>query len=275
MTNHFYCHSLYNNNNMPKVATYNVNYSRRATEPFYGAFMWKNRKEHVYNLIKEINADVWFIQELLGDQVEEFRNHFSDYLWYFEPQKSRGGVTSIGIGLKKSFLVSKKEVEFLEYDFRRKIDGAQNVVGALVDDTMFWSVHMPMSGEIQAKMISKFAKHIDGIPAAERLVLGGDFNSFPDGYGFTAIPRINAACRTYTGTECAVNESDGLLAVKTFYSYPFDPIPKSAQKSIGKLDHIFVRGYEASGATVWDRCIEKTTFRPSDHLPLSVNLQPV
>lgn len=87
--------------------------------------------------------------------------------------------------------------------------------------------------------------------------------------------RMNGICGTYSVSEFAVNESDGLYARHSFKPYPYDVVPKEAQKMIGKIDHILVKNLilkENTNVIVHDTVIPGTMINPSDHYPLNVEL---
>ncbi len=255
-----------------KVATYNANYSRRATEPLYGAYQWEQRCEGIYELIEEIDADVLLIQEIHGDYLDAFKARLSAYQWHFVYQNSRGGICNIGIGCKH------EKVMFGHYDFSHHDGGNEVVVFAQIEDTLYASIHFPMKQECRESMARCFdaALKCQSItPSWSKLVIGGDFNSFPKNYGYTEMPLMNSVCGTYSATEFAVNDSDGEYATSSFEPYPYDCVPPSGLKAVGKLDHILVKGYETLSATVYDTHLPHRNIAPSDHFPVVVELVPI
>src|ERR1700677_5134891 len=63
--------------------TYNVNYSRRATNE-YAQYSWDNRRNDIYELIQEENPNIVFLQEILTKNQQEVQTSLSDYQWHFE-----------------------------------------------------------------------------------------------------------------------------------------------------------------------------------------------
>lgn len=49
-----------------KFCTYNINYSRRAIGE-YEKYNFNNRKQHIYQFLAMLNADVLHIQEIHND----------------------------------------------------------------------------------------------------------------------------------------------------------------------------------------------------------------
>lgn len=252
-----------------EVTTYNVNFSRRAVDG-YEAFQWKNRSEEVYRKLLGTESDVLFIQEVHKDYLKEFVNRMNMYEWYFKPQNSRGSVTNIGVGVLKKHCL---EPEFFDFNFNVFNEKCEMVVGAHIPmiDAVFISIHFPTNEQGRKDMVHNFSKCLPkDCTDKTKLVVGGDFNAFPDRWGYTQIPLLNSLLGTYSATETAVNLSDGKLAIKSFSPYPYDYVPPEALALYGKLDHILVRGWDFEAAVVDDRLMEKKNWRASDHFPVTV-----
>lgn len=84
--------------------------------------------------------------------------------------------------------------------------------------------------------------------------------------------RPNYHLETYSASEFATNESDGKLALKSFYPYPYDYVPEEALALRGKLDHILVHVFMTESCKVIDRNIEGRNWKPSDHMPIVAEL---
>lgn len=262
-----------------KVSTYNINYSRRADGDF-GAYHLDKRSKYVYDLMNKVGATVWCVQEVHQDYIDEFTRTLSDKQWHFQPQNSRGGkLTSIGIGIERSLPsvdthYDISDIEWVSFNFNQYHPVGEIVVGCLIKSlqTLIVSVHFPMDLDARKSMVDNFDEFLK-LHTYTHLVICGDFNSFPNGWGYQQIPRLNAKCCTYSASEFAVHSSNGSYAKHSFTPYPYDVVPKDALKMIGKLDHILVKNlYAETAVLVHDDLIPNTMISPSDHYPMSIEL---
>lgn len=260
-----------------KIMTYNINYSRRASsENGWGFYEWSKRAPTIYQIIKSHNPDILMIQELHNDYVIEFQQTLNDYNWFITKQNSRGGITNIAIGAKNTL----DNLEFGEYNFNQynNDDENENGIGNIFNlentaycihrptETLFLSIHFPMEladrkkfSDVLQNLTNKF----------QCVIIGGDFNSFPNMWGYQQIIKINGHCGTHSLSEFALYKSDGSFATKSFIPYPYDFVPKNALNMIGKLDHILGKNVVlVENAIVDDSCIEGTNIIPSDHMPI-------
>ena len=248
---------------------------------------WNHRSKYVYETIKRIDADIMMIQEVHKSNVNEFISTLDMYTWYFVSQNSRDGITNIGIGYKKDKF-DPSSVSFSSVNFNQYKDGNEVVVFAQIEDDLFCSVHFPTNKNNRESMASHFEDVLKNFNA-KRIVIAGDFNSFPVTYGYHQIPILNSSCGTYSATEYACFDSKSLIntndiffesntltndlyAEKSFEPYPFDYVSPSTLKLIGKLDHILVKGYTVKKAAVYDHFIKGTLIHPSDHFPVAIIL---
>lgn len=261
-----------------KIATYNVNYSRRPEENKnkYGIFHWNERSEHVYDLMDLISPAIWAVTEVHQPCTENFIERMNRYYWFFTPQNSREGkLTNIGIGFEKiSF--SENDLEFFNYNFNQFNDGNENTACCYVKtlDMLVISIHFPTKLENRKNMVENFPKLL-GTRKYSKLIIMGDFNSFPDIWGYQQMITLNGLCGTYSVSEFAINQSDGKYAKHSFEPYGYDVVPKKSLKMIGKLDHILVKGFVPTDnflPIMHDTYMPGTNIHPSDHLPISVVL---
>ncbi len=256
------------------VGTYNINYSRRADGDF-GAYHWSNRSKYVYELMKKINASFWCIQEIHQDNIDEFTETMKDHHWHIQPQNSRGGkLTSIAIGVNKEHDLS--DIEWITYNFNQHHQLGEVVVGCIIKSLQMLvvSVHFPMDLDARKSMVEQF-KNFLKLYTYDSLIITGDFNSFPDGWGYNQIPLLNALCSTYSASEYAVYKSTNVYAKHSFNPYPYDVVPETSLKMVGKLDHMLVKKLYVKPNTsviVHDDYIPNTMINPSDHYPMSVTL---
>ena len=254
--------------------TYNINYSRRAVEE-YAQYSWENRRGDVYKLIQSTESDVIFLQEVLSKNQDEVQASLSEHKWYFEPTNSRDGVCCNGIGIKRSFLPQEEPREF-SFNFNRFEKSAEKVMGVLIGDLCLLNAHCPMEEKGRMAMASNF-NHCLPNDREYRVIIAGDFNSFPDVRGQEQVETISTVTGAVRVSDLAIAESSKELAIRSFKAYPYDVVPEGALKLAGKLDHIFVKGLKLADKTtpiVLDaKIVEGMDFAPSDHYPIKAVLQ--
>ncbi len=135
--------------------------------------------------------------------------------------------------------------------------------------------HCPMEEKGRMTMASNFDQCLPS-DRVFRLIIAGDFNSFPDGRGPEQIETIQKVTGTVCISDFALSEFSGEIATRSFKAYPYDVVPEEALKMQGKLDHIFVKGLRVADNTVPlvldARTVEGKDFSPSDHYPITVAL---
>lgn len=253
--------------------TYNVNYSRRATGE-YSQYSWENRSEAVYQLIQGSHSNIVFLQEILTQNREEVEKNLSDYQWHFESTNAREGVCCNGIGIKKDFLPDLEQQKF-SYNFNQFEKSAEKVLGLTIGDLCLLNVHCPMEEKGRMAMAANL-NHSLPSDKAYRVIIAGDFNSFPDCNGAEQVETLQKVTETVRISDFAISESSGEIATRSFKAYPYDIVPEEALKMPGKLDHIFVRGIkivDQTTPTVLDgRTVEGKDISPSDHYPIIASL---
>lgn len=251
--------------------TYNVNYSRRATDE-YEEYSWESRRNDVYKLIRDANSNIVFLQEILTKNQEEVQSTLSDYKWHFETTNSRDGVCCNGIGIKHEFLPEIEQEKF-SYNFNQFEKTAEKILGLKLGDLCLINAHVCMDEKGRMATAENFDKCLPS-DKNYRVIIAGDFNSFPDAKGQEQIKRISEVTDTVCISDSAISESSGDIATHSFKAYPYDEIPKHGLP--GKLDHIFVKGFKLADNThpqVLDgRTVEGKSFAPSDHYPITATL---
>ncbi|BCS82743.1 hypothetical protein QLL95_gp0254 [Cotonvirus japonicus] len=262
--------------NQFKVCTYNVNFSRRTIGQFE-EYHWTSRSAAIYDQMQKINADIWCIQEIHQDNVDEFITTMSDFHWFMEKNNPMPGkITNIGIGIRKNF--DRSDIEAASYNFNQYHNGGENFIYCKIKsiNTVIVSVHFPMNLDARKATVYNFDKLLEKLDY-EHLIITGDFNSFPDLWGYQQIPELNKICGTYSASEFAVNESDGMYARRSFRAYPYDVVPAKCLKMTGKLDHILVKNLsiaENTDVIVHENSyVKSTSITPSDHFPVSAILK--
>lgn len=246
------------------VATYNINHSRRAVHG-YAAFSWAARWKDVVSQIHMLQADCLLLQEIPCDALADLEEHFKgvSYAWFHKNEPERGGnFTSMAIGVKKG-------------------DGSVEVFPTAPGLSVFWKAkglvvstqHFPMRLEERMQHVEQLAEVLTTKRTDDPWIIGGDFNSFPDGSGDKQMLALNAKLGTYSASEFAVSKTSGQLALKSFRPYPYDFVPPEALEMPGKLDHVLARGIVATGAVVHDEARPNHNWTPSDHYPVVVNFQ--
>lgn len=253
--------------------TYNVNYSRRAIDE-YVQYSWENRRNDVYKLIKGVGPTIIFLQEILTKNTEEVQTHLSDYQWHFETTNSRDGVCCNGIGIKLSFQPDVEQQKF-SYNFNKIEKTAEKVLGLVIGDLCLINVHFPMEEKGRLAMAANLQECLSS-DKSYRIIIAGDFNSFPDCKGPEQIETIRKVTETTRISDLALSETSKEIATRSFKPYPYDFVPQEALEMPGKLDHIFVKGFRITDETtplVLDLTkVEGWDFTPSDHYPIKATL---
>ncbi len=250
--------------------TYNVNHSRRAVDE-YAKYGWENRSSDVYKVIIIENPTVVFLQEVLSSNMSEVQAKLSQWEWHFESTNSRDGVCCNAIGVKPSFLTREKREKFT-FNFNTLEQTAEKVLGLVIGDICLLNVHCPMAEKGRFAMAQNLDKCFP-IDNQYRMIIAGDFNSFPDGKGPEQLEIVRKVTETDRVSDEALSEETKEIATRSFKPYPYDKVPEEALKMSGKLDHIFIKGFQAINSTVIDSpTVQGENFSPSDHYPLKVTL---
>jgi len=223
--------------NIKKVATYNVCHSRRATNEY----TWGNRVDHIVKLIKRINADVLCVQEIPQEKSLEFIQMNDQYHWFIQPQNSRGGkFTNIGICVSKKIAIN--DIECVAHNFNQYHQECEMAVGCIIKSIsmLVVSVHFPMELSGRKSMVKNFPIFLEKYKY-DKLIICGDFNCFPDSWGYQQMPMMNAISNTYPISQYSVLESTQKFAEHSFVPYPYDIISPEAL-NIGTLDAILCKG---------------------------------
>lgn len=253
--------------------TWNVNYSRRAMNE-YAKYSWENRRNDVYKVIQSANPAIIFLQEVLSENQQEVQVNLSQYQWHFESTNSRDGVCCNAIGIAKSFLPGAKQEKF-SYNFNQFEKTAEKVLGLTIGELCLINVHCPMEVKGRFAMAESMSKCFPTDKTC-RVIIAGDFNSFPDGKGPEQLEAMRKVTETIAISDLAISEVSKKVATHSFKPYPYDIVPKEALTMSGKLDHIFVKGFNIANDTVplvMDaQSVKGEDFSPSDHYPIKVTL---
>lgn len=253
--------------------TYNINYSRRAVGEVYGQYSWENRRSDVYKLIGS-DKSIVFLQEILTKNMGDVETSLSDYQWHFEPTNARNGVCCNGIGINKAFMPGVEQKKFA-YNFNQFDKTAEKVMGVTLGNICLLNAHFPMEESGRMAMAENFDRCLPS-DKEYRLIIAGDFNAFPDCKGPEQIETIRKVTGTVRISDYALSESTGEIATRSFEAYPYDEVPEEALKLIGKLDHIYLKGFKVVEGTtplVLDaRKVAGKDFSPSDLYPIIITL---
>ena len=247
-----------------KVATYNINFSRRAK----GENEKYSIKYRIDGIIKSLKEnDIILIQELHDSQLNHFTTKMGEYEWYFGKQNSRNRVCNIGIGIIKGKYSS---LTFNEENFNKYLDGNENVITCYIKDidTLICNIHFPCGLKYRKSMVEYFPTMLSKY-GYNKLIIGGDFNSYPDIWGYEQMLKMNSLCGTYSGSEYCLK--NGVICKKSFKGYPYDLVPES-DKLFGKIDHFLIKGYGTTKCTAHENYCEKLGMNLSDHFLIKIEL---
>jgi len=248
---------------MQKVVSYNINHSRRTADGPYEAFDWKHRKTDVLNLLTRLSGAIMLIQEIPVEYVEEFKKQYPAYNWWHMNEPGRdGNFTAMAVGV-----INTLPAEFV----------ANTSCGVWIKsgDMMIGCIHFPMFVDKRMAAVDEIIKFRNSHADVKQWIIGGDFNSFPDGRGPEQMIRLNAGIGSYSATEFAISRTTGNIALKSFAPYPYDYVPEAALRLYGKLDHILLIGIIGSDAMVEDVNRPNHNWAPSDHFPITVEVSPI
>jgi len=247
-----------------RLITYNINYSRRATGAFE-SYSLENREKDIFKVIKKTQPTIILLQEVFNKT--SLMKKFKDYEWVFESDVSRP-ICCNAIGVNRHFLIGKEcRIFTFNYSFIEK--SAEKALGIIIDKTAIVNVHFPMTTEGRFAMAEHFTECFPKDSTFTKIIIAGDFNSFPDLRGAEQMEII----KKMTGTEIVSDNAKSMktfgFALKSFYPYPYDEVPEETLKIPGKLDHILVKGYTCHEIYVLDdEKVEGKDFAPSDHFPI-------
>lgn len=263
------------------VTTWNVHYDERGIKPRYGAFSWTNRVQSIIEEISRIDSDIVLLQEVPTYDNQTIRRGLPAYRWQFLAVNARSGKWNLAIAVKPntgSKLTPNDNIsidpEFSEYDFNKVGRHCEKVLFCQIGNLLIACVHMPKGPLGRKSMSEHFHKVLEKFKYT-RLIIGGDFNSLPYDEGYKHMVTMNAVCGTYSATEFALNESNNLLATKSYVPYPYNVVNKKYLKLQGKLDHILARYLVAESPIVHDNTtIPRTNAYLSEHFAITVTFKP-
>jgi endonuclease/exonuclease/phosphatase family metal-dependent hydrolase len=150
------------------------------------------------------------------------------------------------------------------------------IVGCIIKsiNMLIVSVHFPMELDGRKSMVKNFPIFL-GKYKYDKLMICGDFNCFPDNWGYQQIPLMNAMCGTYSISQYSVSESTKKFTEHSFVPYPYDVVPKEALELVGTLDVMLARGIylaKEGNMIAHDEFMESTNIHPSDHFCMSVDI---
>ncbi|MCO4793997.1 MAG: endonuclease/exonuclease/phosphatase family protein [Bacteriovoracaceae bacterium] len=220
--------------------------------------------ENIRELLRETEADILFLQEVVGENLTHAKNHenwpssgqyefLADEVWDFQAYGKNAVWTDRHHG---NAILSKFKIESFEnldltvnkFEFRGLLHAVINVEGKKVD---LFNVHLNLLHRhriIQVeKIIERALSHLQG----ESLILCGDFNDWGG--------RVSRLLEDQIGLDEAFLSANGTHA-KTFPSF-FPILP---------LDRVYYRGASLINCEV----LKSPHFRfMSDHLPVLAEIE--
>jgi endonuclease/exonuclease/phosphatase family metal-dependent hydrolase len=250
------------------VMTYNVRYDN----PDDDVNAWPNRKEKVFEVIKQSKPEILGVQEALYHQLEDIHAHFPQYQYVGKGRDDgqiKGEYSAIFYDTLR-FSVTSSNTFWLS--LTPDVPGSKNWDAAitrvatwakLLDlkslDTLFvMNTHFDHIGkkarENSAGMIKE---NISVLAGALPVILTGDFNIEPTESPYTIITN---------GEIYNLRDAGKDSAAGTYCSFKVDSEP------CRRIDYIFYGvGWVVNDFTVIDQ--NDGQFYPSDHLPVIANLK--
>ncbi|MBK7173838.1 MAG: endonuclease/exonuclease/phosphatase family protein [Bacteroidales bacterium] len=262
-------------NNSFNVMTYNI----RFNNPGDGVNAWPERKDRVFEVVKEANPDLFGLQEALIGQINDFQKVFPEFKWVGVGREDgkEGGEFSPVFYNASRFTAELSGTFWLSQSPNiagvKGWDAACNRVVSWVKLTdhksgktfFLFNTHFDHMGKIARKESSFLLLHaIDSLANGMPAIVTGDFNATPES------EPIQILTGATTEIKPLINSSE--LATKrtgpsySYTGFEYDKIPEEL------IDYVFVKNIPA----VYSHTIIDTRYGkyyPSDHLPVIVNME--
>lgn len=292
--------------NQFKFMTYNVDQAMR--EEKFEETKWKNRKDRIIKLIKEVNPDIMCLQEFRqlpeNESVNKFLSNFDDYKYeidYRNPSSLSFGQV-IMYKSDKFYPVQKikrwlsSTPEKVSDDFSKKSGGTTGFGyiltgvqfapvhdGKIVNNSsLFWvfNTHFGLEEELKTKSCYVLKEQIKKITNNQPFVLSGDFNLFPD---LDADVQRDVLCHHLFEMQDLAKGAKTLNNKQvegTFVGFEHDTFKADLHNMKSRLDHIFGSLHvKCENPILYTKTMletepEELTTRlyPSDHLPIVGNI---
>lgn len=268
---------------MTTVASINIQHSTvceaRGTEGNYAGLCWANRRRAALALLRNVaqSSDVVMLQEIraynIADIVEAVRSSMTGPSFYYDcPYGTRVNAEDNSRD-NLVIIVRADPADFVRLEFEC---GSAMVLGAFnhKKGELFCTTHFPLGEQARLEMASLVGAKLAAHPAA-KVILGGDFNAFPDASGHRQMQTLMGLGRLMDSTQFLRQHSDGRRATVTFRPYPYDKVPAVPEPD--KLDYILTRGVVPTSAVCMDdmeTCYQHAgvNYGPTDHYPLIVTV---
>lgn len=278
-----------------KVMTYNI-LNDRLTPPEMPYANWGNRLPAVVELIKEVNPDIFGLQEGRTSQVKGIHSSLLDYSWY-------GDSTSIHLGNPDQMgchnaIFYKKDFTLLKWgDFSLSPTFSTPSAGwndwqqrmctwiKLRDKKGFiffvFNAHLcsaTSNDNARTNSVGLILSRIEAINENnDPVIVMGDFNC---DYTKDAYKIITSTCKFEDSIDMASNKENAASSTYGgFFSWSGDG------KGGGRIDHIFVSEahFNVEKYSIWKKMYEMKDFplnaigerknHPSDHYPVIAQLK--
>ncbi len=257
-----------------KVLTYNIRYANPGDAPN----SWPQRRDKVCSLIKEVEPDVFGMQEALKDQVADIEAAFPAFERVGvgrDDGKEAGEYSPIFFSTDK-YTLMKSGVFWLSQTpalaGSRGWDAACNRVVSWIQlkekifGTGFWvfCTHFDHMGEIARRNSAKLLlQAVDSLAGTQAAIVLGDFNSVPGSEPYGIITSKSDPLRL-TDAVTLCSEASG--PEYTYTGFKVGGLPGE------RIDYIFLKGkFQVISYTV--NPANDGQYYPSDHLPVSAALR--
>ncbi len=256
-----------------QVLSYNIRLAVDSDAPN----TWTNRKENVFLLIREAKPDVFGLQEVLKEQLDDLEKAFPEFQRVGvarDDGRDAGEFSPLFFNPEKFILLASGTFwlsETPDVPGSRGWDAACNRVVTWIQlkdklskkDFFVFCTHFDHMGEMARRNSAKLLVHaVDSLAGNEAVVVLGDFNALPGSEPYMIIT-------DYTNTK-HLNDSRLKSTVLDGPEYTFTGFAV-AEEPGGRIDYVFVKNisnieyYKVNPANNGE-------FYPSDHLPVNVGL---
>ena len=174
-----------------EIITWNVNYDDRAIGEFE-KYDWDHRKAAIGEFVKSHMNSIFHFQEVMPKYMTEIEDWLCETHVLFSMQVHPCGRQNVSAYPASLNNLEQVDVPPPSEKHRRVFLRVEN------DECVFYNVHFPMAEEFR----EAFTKQLCDLTRNEtrKVVVTGDFNSFPDGNGFEQTFQIQREGNLYAAT---------------------------------------------------------------------------
>ena len=243
---------------------------------------WPARKERVFQMFKDLNADIVGVQEVYSNQLGDMMEALSDQYEFFGSPCKDGEINGI-FYKKERFTLEDLQIWYLSKTDPNNISASSLTMIKLTDKIngkafAVFNAHLAFSNidkrDMQARLIREHLESYRSFP----IVLTGDFNTFPNRLDLVKLPFYDGDYieRVLKGDQLEDARNVSLLGhlgpYSTFTNDGTNTEPFQGTGTPGIfLDHIFISQEVQVLLHAVNPGLVEGCF-PSDHMPVVADL---